>query len=101
MIVFCTVPSAEEGKRIATALVKEGLCACVNQLPSVSSYYIYEGEFCENGEELLMIKTLPSHYERLEARIIELHPYDVPEVIATDIKAGSAAYMKWLEGALG
>jgi periplasmic divalent cation tolerance protein len=101
MIVFCTVPSAEEGKRIATALVKEGLCACVNQLPSVTSYYIYDGEFCEDGEELLVIKTLPTHYERLEARIIELHPYDVPEVIATDIKEGSEAYMKWLAGNLG
>ena len=100
MIVFCTVPTAEEGKRIATALVKEGLCACVNQLPSVTSYYIYEDEFCEEAEELLIIKTLPTHFEALKARIIELHSYDVPEVIATEITEASEAYMKWLEGAL-
>ena len=100
MIVFCTVPSAEEGKRIATALVQEGLCACVNRIPSVTSYYIYEGAFCEDAEELLVIKTLPSHFERLEARIGELHPYDLPEIVATEITAGSSAYMEWLAKAL-
>lgn len=100
MIVLCTVPSAEEGKKIATVLVKEGLCACVNRIPSVTSYYIYEGDFCEDSEELLVIKTLPRHFERLEARILELHPYDVPEIIATDITAGNEAYMEWLKGSL-
>ena len=100
MIVYCTVPSAEEGKRIATALVKEGLCACVNRIPSVTSYYIYDGKFCEDAEELLVIKTLPSHFERLERRIVELHPYEVPEIIATEITAAGSAYLKWLEGSL-
>jgi len=100
MIVFCTVGSEEEGKRIARALVTERLCACVNQLPSVTSYYIYEGEFCEDGEELLIIKTLPSHFERLKERITELHSYEVPEIIATEINDGSGPYMKWLEHAL-
>ena len=100
MIVLCTVPSAEEGRRIATALVKEGLCACVNQLPSVTSYYIYEGNFCEESEEMLIIKTLPSHFKRLEARILELHPYDVPEIIATEINEGNEAYMRWMAGSL-
>lgn len=100
MIVFCTVPSSEEGARIAEILVKERLCACVNRLPGVTSYYIYEGTFCEDAEELLVIKTLPSHFERLETRIAELHPYDVPEIIAAEITAGNAAYMKWLESSL-
>ncbi len=100
MIVFCTVPDRETGRRIATALVEEGLCACVNQLPAVTSYYIYEGAFCEDAEELLIIKSLPSHFEALEGRIRELHPYDIPEIIAAKIEAGSDPYMKWLEGAL-
>lgn len=100
MIVFCTVSSKAEGETIARALVQEGLCACVNRIPSISSYYIYEGEFCEDAEELLIIKTLPSHYEQLETRIQELHSYDVPEIIAIEIKAGSEGYMQWLAGAL-
>jgi periplasmic divalent cation tolerance protein len=100
MIVYCTVPSHEAGKRIAWTLVEEGLCACVNQLPSVTSYYIYEGEFCEEPEELLIIKTLPPRFDALKRRILELHPYDVPEIIATEITAGHDAYMKWLGAAL-
>jgi len=100
MIVFCTVPSKEEGERIARALVEEGLCACVNRIPSLTSYYVYDGRFCEDAEELLVIKTLPDRYERLERRILELHPYEVPEIIAVEIAAGSSAYMKWLGDAL-
>lgn len=100
MIVFCTVPSADVGRHIATALVTEGLCACVNQVPAVTSYYIYEGEFCEEGEVLLIIKTLPSHFTRLERRISELHPYEVPEIIATEIAAGNESYMQWLAARL-
>ena len=100
MIVYCTVPSTETGAQIARTLVEEGLCACVNRIPGVTSTYIYDGVLCEDAEELLIIKTLPSHYERLEARILELHPYDLPEIVATEITAGSSAYMQWLAGAL-
>ena len=100
MIVYCTVPSAEVGTEIARALVEEGLCACVNRIPGVTSTYIYEGKLCEDAEELLIIKTFPSHFERLEVRIRELHPYDLPEIIATDITAGSEPYMRWLKNAL-
>ena len=100
MIVYCTVPSAEVGTEIARDLVEAGLCACVNRISGVTSTYIYDGALCEDAEELLIIKTLPSHYERLEARILELHPYDLPEIVATEITAGSSAYMQWLSGAL-
>ena len=100
MIVFCSVPDREAGRRIATALVEEGLCACVNRLPSVTSYYIYDGRFCEEPEELLIIKTLPSHFEALKQRILELHPYDIPEIIATEIEDAHDAYMQWLGAAL-
>ena len=100
MIVYCTVPDKASGEKIARALVTEGLCACVNRIPAVTSYYIYEDKFCEDSEELLIIKTDAAHFQAVEKRIAELHPYDVPEVIATEIKAGSAGYMKWLKEAL-
>jgi len=96
MIVFCTVPDEETAKSIARTIVTEGLCACVNQIPSVKSYYIYEDEFCEDNELLLMIKTAPTHYEKLEKRLLQLHPYDTPEIIATSISEASLDYKEWL-----
>lgn len=100
LIVYCTVPDGETGREIAKTLVSEGICACVNRLPSVTSYYIYEGEFCEDSEELLLIKSDAEHYAALERRIIELHPYEVPEIIASEIARGSDAYLKWLNESL-
>ena len=100
MLVFCTVPEEDTARQIASALVKEGLCACVNQIPKVTSYYIYEGEFCEEGELLLLIKTAPSHFNALEERIKALHPYDVPEIIGLPISEISPEYGKWLFDAL-
>ncbi len=96
MIVFCTVPDEETAKKIAKDIVTQGLCACVNQIPKVKSYYIYEDEFCEDDELLLMIKTAPTHYKSLEKRLLELHPYDIPEIIATSISEASATYKEWL-----
>lgn len=100
IIVYCTVPDTQTGKEIATAVVKEGLCSCVNQVPSVTSYYIYDDAFNEESEELLIIKTDISHFEQLKNRIMELHPYEVPEIIASDITKGSKPYLQWLGDAL-
>jgi periplasmic divalent cation tolerance protein len=100
IVVYCTVPDAKTAEAIARSLVKERLCACVNRLPSVTSYYIYEGEFFVDSEELLIIKSDKAHFEALERRIGELHPYDVPEIIASEIVDGSDAYLKWLGDSL-
>ena len=96
MIVFCTVPDEDTAKEIARIIVKEGLCACVNQIPKVKSYYLYEDEFCEENELLLLIKTASSHFQALENRLKELHPYDVPEIIATPISEASVEYRDWM-----
>lgn len=100
MIVLCTVPDEQTAKNIAYTLVKEGLCACVNQIPKINSYYIYDGEFCEDNELLLLIKTAPSHFKTLQERLKELHPYDVPEIIGIRISEISPEYEKWLLAAL-
>lgn len=96
LIVYCSVPNEEVAQLISRAVVMEGLCACVNQIPKVKSYYIYDGEFCEDDELLLLIKTSTSHFKELEERIKELHPYEVPEIIATKISNSSAEYKSWL-----
>jgi periplasmic divalent cation tolerance protein len=94
--VFCTVPDRQTAQRIAQTVVHEGLAACVNLLPGITSVYRWQGEVQENSELLLLIKTRRERYDALEARIKEMHPYQVPEIIAHKIETGSAGYLDWI-----
>lgn len=96
IMVYCTVPDTKTGETIAQVLVQERFCACVNRLTGIRSHYIYEGAYCEESEELLLIKTTEAAFERLKTRIETMHPYDVPEIIATPITDGNEAYLSWL-----
>jgi periplasmic divalent cation tolerance protein len=98
VIVFVTVPSRDEGERLAEALVGEQLAACVNIIGPIRSIYRWQGEVCRDDEHLLLIKTTRPCYAALEARVQALHPYDVPEIIAVPVEAGSAAYLEWIRG---
>jgi periplasmic divalent cation tolerance protein len=95
-VVLCTVPNEETGVRIARALLEEHLVACVNILPQVRSLYRFNGNIEDEQELLLVIKTRDDRYERLEQRIRDLHPYDVCEVIALPMSAGSKPYLDWI-----
>lgn len=97
-LVLVTVPSEEEGGRIARVLVGEGLAACVNIVPRVRSVYRWKGKIQEDAESLLIIKTLDAMLQDLERRVVGLHSYDVPEVIALPIDRGREDYLDWLEG---
>ena len=97
VLVTCT---EKEAAGLAQTLVQEGLVACVNIVPSVTSVYKWKGEVVKDQENLLVMKTLDSFYDRLEARIKELHSYEVPEVLAISVKDGSSAYLDWLSGSL-
>ncbi len=94
VVVLCTFPSIEEARQIGAALVERQVAACVNLLPGVESIYRWEGKVERAGEILAVIKT--TRYADLEAAIRELHPYEVPEVLALEVAAGSAGYLKWL-----
>ncbi len=96
LLVLCTVPEGETGSNIARALVHEGLAACVNLLPGLTSVYRWEGQVGENRETLLLIKTTQERYAALEARIGSLHPYQVPEIVAIRLETGLASYLDWL-----
>ncbi|WP_345984451.1 divalent-cation tolerance protein CutA [Sulfurimonas sp. HSL-1656] len=100
IIVYCTCPDELSAKDIAEAVVKEQLCACVNRLPAVMSHYIFKGEYCEDEEMLLIIKTTAAAFESLKTRIEALHPYDVPEIIAAPIVAGNDSYLAWLQASV-
>ena len=76
--LLTAAPGTEEAKRIARTLVSERLAACANIIPEVSSIYWWEGEVQDEQEAMLIIKTTQDKVDALEARIDELHPYDVP-----------------------
>ena len=96
LIVFVTVPSRADGERIADALVGEQLAACVNLVGPIRSIYRWQGEICRDDEHLLLIKTTQERFAALEARVKALHTYDLPEVVAVPIAAGSDAYLAWI-----
>lgn len=100
LIVFSTFPDAGTARSIGRALVEEKLAACVNVLPQIESIYRWKGKIESASEVLVLIKTSTWTYDRLEARLRELHPYEVPEVIALRIQTGSSAYLNWLEQAM-
>ncbi len=100
IVVYVTVESAEEGKRLASALVEERLAACVNRLGPVQSTYRWKGQVERSEEHLLIIKTSEGLFGRLKKRVQELHSYSVPEVIALPIVDGNEGYLKWLEDQL-
>lgn len=97
IIVFITVPTSDDGCKIARTLVGEKLAACVNILPGIRSVYTWEDEVCEDQEVLLMIKTRAEIFEDLSARVKKVHPYDLPEVIAVSLTAGAADYLNWID----
>ena len=101
LVVYCTCPDRVVAERIAEAVVNERLGACVNLVPEVTSIYRWQGEIQRDAELLLIIKTRSAVYPQLEARLRELHPYQVPEIIALPIQAGSAAYLNWMAGNTG
>lgn len=96
IVVFCTCPDAASAARIAQALVGERLAACVNRIPGVESTYRWKGEIHNDGEVLLLIKSTRERFEALRARIVALHPYELPEVIAVDIGLGHTPYLGWI-----
>ena len=94
-VVLVTAPRGEPAARIARDLVDSRLAACVNIVPGVRSIYRWEGRVCDDGEDLLMAKTPADRVEALTARVREIHPYTVPEVVALAVDSGNAAYLAW------
>lgn len=98
IIVLVTCGSAREAKRIARALVDARLAACGNVLEApVRSIYRWKGRVETAREILLIIKTTRRHFAALERTVKRLHSYDVPEIIALPIAAGSSDYLAWID----
>ncbi len=97
IIVLITVPSVEMGKHIARELLERKLAACVNVVSPICSLYTWQGEIHEDEEALLIVKTRASLFEEgLVPAVTALHPYQVPEIIATPITKGLQNYLGWI-----
>jgi periplasmic divalent cation tolerance protein len=97
IVVFSTFPDVETARRIGRALVEEKLAACANILPQVESIYRWKGAVETAAEVMALIKTTTWKYQLLEARIRELHPYEVPEIVSVRIDSGHTEYLRWIE----
>jgi periplasmic divalent cation tolerance protein len=97
LVVFVTTPSRDQAVAIAKNIVNDRLAACVNIVPAIDSIYRWEGKIARDAETLMIIKTTADSYDALEKRVIELHSYDTPEVIALRINRGSEKYLNWLQ----
>jgi len=98
LLVFTTLPSADKAAELAKVLVEERLAACANLLPAIRSIYRWQGKLQDENEVVVLLKTRAEHLERLKLRILELHPYEVPEVLAVPVEAGYQPYLDWLAG---
>lgn len=96
IVAFSTCPDEAVAKRIADTLVTENLATCVNRVANVRSSYIWDGVVRNDDEILLIIKTVGNRLAALRSRLIELHPYDLPELIATEIIGGNEPYLEWI-----
>ena len=96
ILIYCTVPNKKIAKDISTLLIKHKMAACVSMTDKVESYFSWDGEFCKEKEILLTIKTIRENFEKINSLINELHPYNVPEVIAVPVINCSEEYMKWI-----
>lgn len=97
VIVLCTFPKPEDLGEIAFTLVAENLCACVNILHESLSIYRWKGEIVTNKEVLCLIKTTRARHAELVARLSELHPYDVPEIVTLPTSAVNEPYLRWVK----
>ncbi len=96
ILVQCSCPNAATATAIARTLVEERLAACVQVLPAGLSIYRWNGAIQAETEVLLIAKTLRVRFDALRERILELHPYELPEIIAVDIGAAHAPYLDWI-----
>lgn len=94
--IYITTPDHDEAVRIGGALVEDRLAACANVLGNVTSIYRWDGALCEDGEVALLLKTRSDLVDRVVERVLELHGYGCPCIVAWPIEGGNAAYLDWI-----
>lgn len=96
VVALSTCPDEATAARIAAALVEEGLTACVNRVGGLRSTYVWDGRLHDEAEILLIMKTTAARLPDLQARLEELHPYELPELVALSAAGGNERYLDWV-----
>jgi periplasmic divalent cation tolerance protein len=96
LLCYCACPDRATADRIARTLVDERLAACVNVVPGVASTYRWQGIVEQADEVLLIVKTVRARLTALGDRLVALHPYELPELVAVEIVGGLPGYLDWL-----
>ena len=97
IIVFMTASNREEAVKIVRTLLEERLIACANIMDPVSSFFWWKGKIEEEKEVLVIMKSHETLFKKLSKRVMELHSYDTPEILALPIVDGSASYLDWIK----
>jgi periplasmic divalent cation tolerance protein len=100
-IVLTTLGADADAAALGRTLVDERLAACVNVLPVMTSIYRWHGQVEQEREQQLVIKTAGDRLPALEARLRELHPYELPEFVVLTAAGGSDAYLAWVRDSVG
>jgi periplasmic divalent cation tolerance protein len=101
IVVFITVPNEDLAVTIARSLVESRLAACANIIKGIRSIYMWQDKVEDDAEVLMIVKTRRELFDPLKSKVKELHTYEVPEIIALPIIAGSDDYLKWLRESTG
>lgn len=96
LFVYMTTPDRTTARELGKALVRERLAACANVLDGVESLYWWQGEIQEAVESVCILKTTAAGYEALEKRARELHPYEIPCIVALPLVRGHAPFLHWI-----
>lgn len=99
-LLISSFATEEDAKTVICSLVKERLAACGTIIPKAHSIYLWEGKIEEADEVVVLLKTSSSCLDRCMKRLKELHPYEVPEIVALESKAVDAAYLQWMHEVL-
>jgi periplasmic divalent cation tolerance protein len=98
--IFTTIENKEDAEKIAKSLIEKRLAGCIQIIGPISSIYWWKNKIETSQEWLCIIKSKKKLYEEIEKSIKEIHPYEIPEIIAIQIISGSKDYLKWLDNEL-
>ena len=97
IVIFITASGKKEAHRIAKALLKNKLAACVNIVDKIESFFWWQNKLDKAKEALLLVKSKKKNFPRIAKLVKSLHSYDVPEIIALPICAGYKPYLNWID----
>lgn len=100
LLVFCTFPDIGKARSVGIGLVESHLAACVNLCPAIESIYRWQGQVESSAEVLAIFKTTSASYPAFESRLRELHPYEVPEIVALRPDQVSETYARWIHASV-